>query len=80
MDNFWKNIYGQVHYWWQGVGIFVVIAVGLYIAGNADWTMRGLVGIIAGAVAAALTRIDHKKTDQAVENVETHATEEKQNG
>lgn len=63
-NTIWKNIYGQIHFWWQGVGIFVVIAVGLYIAGNADWTMRGLVGVVAGAIAAALSRQDHKKTQE----------------
>lgn len=63
MDNFWRNAFGQLHYWWQAIGITIVCAVGLYVAGNADWTGRGIIAIVLGAITAYLTRDDHKKTE-----------------
>jgi hypothetical protein len=66
-SNFWKNAFGQIHYWWQAVGLGIVSAVALYVVGNADWTVRGAIVVIVTGLTAALTRDDHKKTDKAVD-------------
>jgi hypothetical protein len=64
LNDFWTNVYGQIHYWWQAAGIGIVSAVALYIVGNADWTVRGAIVVVVTGLTAALTRDDHKKTEQ----------------
>ncbi|MBN9393422.1 MAG: hypothetical protein J0I20_35655 [Chloroflexi bacterium] len=69
MDNFWTNVFGQIHAIWQGIGIFVLGTIASYVlATDPDaWNWRGvLVSAITGAATYILTRVDHKQVDKAV--------------
>jgi hypothetical protein len=67
-NNLWTNIYGQLHNWFQTVGVFIVAAVCSYFVENTEWTWKGVATAAAAAfVANVFTRDDHRKTDKAVE-------------
>lgn len=69
MDNFWQNVFGQLHSWWQAVGVFVVGAVATYLINTAanEWTWQGiLVSACLAFVTYGFSRVDHKKTEKAV--------------
>jgi hypothetical protein len=62
-----KNFLGQFHNWVTTVGVAIVIAIALYVAGDADWTVRGALVVGLGALAKWLsTSDDHKKGKKAV--------------
>jgi membrane protein implicated in regulation of membrane protease activity len=70
MQSFWKNIYNQIHSFWQAIGIFLVGAIATYIVNTASnqWSWQGIAVSLASAVLTyGLTKNDHNKTAQAVE-------------
>lgn len=74
MDNFWTNIFNQLHSFWQAVGVFIVGSIATYLINTAanEWTWQGiLVSACAAFVTYGLTRDDHNKTAKAVEKAAT---------
>jgi hypothetical protein len=62
-----KNFLGQFHNWLTTAGVAIILAIALYVAGDSDWTIRGVVVIGLGAFAKWLaTHYDHKKAKEAV--------------
>lgn len=70
MTKFFLNVWGQVHNFWQTVGIFILIAVVSYLYDTAtnEWSWSGLITAALGALLTyGFTHNDHVKTAQAVD-------------
>lgn len=70
MQGFWKNVFDQVHSFWQAIGVFVAGAIITYLTNTVsnEWSWQGLLVAALGAlVTYGFTRVDHKKTEQAVD-------------
>lgn len=69
-NDFWTNVYNQVHNWISTLGLAIALAVAEYLINNQDkdWTWKAvLIACLGAFVKYFLTRDDHVKTTQAVE-------------
>lgn len=62
-----KNFLGQFHNWLTTAGVAIVLAIALYVVGDADWTVRGAIVVGLGAFAKWLSTFDdHKKAKKEI--------------